>query len=97
MLLFNWLGTAGADGPSNGEPKLCSLDHVADAMRAEVVKVDGGREVIRRLAQLGIYLGTVLQVKQSAPLGGPILIEAGGTTVAVGRALARKIQVRPLP
>jgi ferrous iron transport protein A len=66
-------------------------------MRAEVVKVDGGREVSLRLAQLGIYLGTVLQVKQSAPLGGPILIEAGGTTVAVGRGLARKILVRPLP
>lgn len=97
MLLFNWTEKVNADGPSNGDPKLCSLDHVAEAMRAEVVKVDGGREVNRRLAQLGIYLGTVLQVKQSAPLGGPILIEAGGTTVAVGRGLARKILVRPLP
>ncbi len=97
MLFFSWLGTTRADTGSSGGTAPCSLDRAPGRRHAEVVRVEGGREVSRRLAQLGVHRGTVLYVKQSAPLGGPILIETRGTTVAVGRGLARKILVRPLP
>lgn len=61
----------------------------------QVVEVVGSN-VGRVLAQLGIREGKVLQVRRLAPLGGPILVECGGSTVAVGRGMARKVRVRVL-
>ena len=72
------------------------LDRVPDSGRAEVVGVTSDHGANRRLAQLGIHIGARLQVRQRAPLGGPILVEVAGSTVALGRALARKVSVKIL-
>jgi ferrous iron transport protein A len=69
---------------------------VPTSQHAEVVTVEGGRGARRHLAQLGIQPGGVLLVVRSAPMGGPILVEVRGSTVAVGRGLACKIRVRLL-
>jgi Fe2+ transport system protein FeoA len=71
------------------------LDEIK-AGSVEVVEVVGSN-VGRVLAQLGIREGKVLQVRRLAPLGGPILVECGGSAVAVGRGMARKVRVRVLP
>lgn len=47
-----------------------------------------------QLARQGVRSGDVLTVKNRAPMGGPILVEARGTMIALGRALARKIMVQ---
>ena len=75
----------------------CALDRVPDSTPAEVVGVTSDHGANRRLAQLGIHVGARLQVRQRAPLGGPILLEVAGSTVALGRALARRVIVRILP
>jgi ferrous iron transport protein A len=62
----------------------------------QVLDTDG-RAVTRQLAQLGIRTGKIVKVRRLAPMGGPILVESGGTTVAVGRGMARKVTVRLLP
>jgi len=36
-------------------------------------------------------------VRRAAPLGGALLVEVGGSTVALGRGLARRVRVRLLP
>ncbi len=74
-----------------------SLDLAPKGKQVEVVQIEENRDTRRQLAQLGILPGTVLCVRQSAPLGGPLLIEAQGAVLALGRALSRKIQVRLLP
>lgn len=74
-----------------------SLDQAPKGKQVEVVQIEGNRDNRRQLAQMGIQPGTVLCVRQSAPLGGPLLIEAQGAVLALGRALSRKIQVRLLP
>ncbi|MCL6565599.1 MAG: ferrous iron transport protein A [Acidobacteriia bacterium] len=74
-----------------------SLDHAPKGKQVEVVQIEENRDTRRQLAQLGIQPGTVLCVRQSAPLGGPLLIETQGAVLALGRALSRKIQVRLLP
>ncbi len=58
-----------------------------------VAAIRGGREVRARLSSLGILPGTVLRVLNRGPLGGPVLVDVGGTRVAIGRGLARKVAV----
>lgn len=72
------------------------LDRVRSCARAEVLAVTINHGVNRRLAELGILVGAKLRVLRSAPMGGPILIEVQGSTVALGRALAREVSVRVL-
>jgi ferrous iron transport protein A len=50
----------------------------------------------RQLAQLGVRTGSTLTVHRRAPMGGPILVESAGSTVAIGRGLARKVTVQIL-
>lgn len=59
-----------------------------------VMEVPRGRGVARSLAQLGVAVSEKLRVRSAAPWGGPILVEVGGTTVAIGRSLASRIKVR---
>lgn len=72
----------------------CPLDRVPQSTHAEVVKVDGEHGARRHLEQLGIRAGAILHVRRTAPLGGPILVEVRGSTVAIGRGLARRVLVR---
>ena len=83
-------------GPSrpSQEPGVCQLDHVHEGQRAEIVEVKGDHGANRRLAHLGILVGATVHVLRAAPLGGPILVEVHGGTVAVGRSLARKVLVK---
>jgi ferrous iron transport protein A len=74
-----------------------TLDMARHPSRLEVVTVSGGRSAVHQLAELGIAVGTQLAVCGSAPWGGPVLVEVGGSTVAVGRGIARKVVVKLLP
>lgn len=73
-----------------------SLDGVHRKSLVRVVSIAGGRGAIGALAQLGIRPDETLSVRRSAPLGGPVLVEGSGGTVAIGRGLARKVKVRVL-
>jgi ferrous iron transport protein A len=72
----------------------CPLDRAPRDCELEVVEIDGGLGALRQLANLGILTGAILQVRRAAPLGGPVLVEIRGSTVAVGRGVARKVLVR---
>lgn len=50
---------------------------------------------VRRLADLGVIPGAVVQVLACHPAGGPIVLQLGGSHVAVGRGLASAIEVVP--
>lgn len=79
-----------------GGEAVVSLDRAPRARRVEVVEVVGGRRATHQLTQLAIRVGETLRVRRTAPLGGPLLVETRGSTVAVGRGLARKVRVRVL-
>jgi len=61
-----------------------------------VVNVAGGRGVRQRLAQLGIYPGSIITVYNLGNWRGPLLVEVAGSRIALGRGMARKIEVQPL-
>jgi ferrous iron transport protein A len=83
--------------PQRPDASHIRLDLLPRARRAEVVELHCASGAIRRLGELGILVGAILQVRRSAPLGGPILVEVQGSMVALGRRLAHRVFVRVLP
>ena len=67
-----------------------------DTPKSESVKIisyTGGKGVESKLRQLGICRGKVLKVIRFAPLGGPVMVDVDGRSIALGRKIAEKIQV----
>lgn len=75
-------------------PESISLDLAPHAAWVEVLDVPRGRRASRSLAQVGINLHEKVRVVSAAPWGGPVLVNAAGSTVAIGRTLASGIKVR---
>jgi Fe2+ transport system protein FeoA len=59
------------------------------------VGIEGNDGVEQKLAQFGLFTGDRARVMRCAPLGGPLLLEAGGREIALGRQLAERILVEP--
>jgi Fe2+ transport system protein FeoA len=60
----------------------------------EVVSVNAGFNARRRLYNLGIYPGSIIQKRKDAPFRGPLEVIVKGTSIVLGRGLASKILVR---
>lgn len=88
------MATRKPKAPAAGSARLMTLDRAQKAEDLEVVEISGSREVTNSLVQLGIRVGETLRVKRAAPLGGAILVQTGERSVALGRALARKVKVQ---
>jgi Fe2+ transport system protein FeoA len=78
-------------------PQTLSLYQAVSGQQVEVLQIIAGQTATRQLAQLGIRAGSRLAIQRCAPLGGPVLVESAGSTVAIGRGLARKVSVKILP
>jgi Fe2+ transport system protein FeoA len=72
-----------------------SLDQALPGRALRVVAVQGGEGVRRRLLALGFHVGAVVEVNARGILRGPLLIKnlTSDTSLALGRSVARKIQV----
>lgn len=73
-----------------------TLDRIRAGQEVKVVQIVAGQSATRQLAQLGICAGTTLKIRRSAPMGGPVLVDSGGSMVAIGRGMARKVNVQIL-
>jgi len=60
-----------------------------------VIALDSGRQMRRRLADLGIAEGQVLTVIQSGGRGAVIVSLQGDARMAIGHGMAHKIRVVP--
>ena len=72
-----------------------SLIKLREGEVAEIISVIGGRMATKRLADLGLILGTKIKVLRKAPWG-PVEIEVRGSRLVLGRGLASKILVHPV-
>ncbi len=61
-----------------------------------LASIPGGR-LNAKLSQVGLYPGDCIRVLRVAPLGGPVLVEAHGREIALGREVAAKILVEAEP
>ena len=61
-----------------------------------VTDYSGGRGVSFKLRQLGICPGREVKVLRFAPMGGPILVDVEGRSVALGRGIASRVKVEKI-
>lgn len=67
-----------------------------DAPKNQMVRVidyEGGKGVGLKLRQLGLCPGREVRVLRYAPLGGPVMIDIRGRSVALGRGIAGRVRV----
>ncbi|PIU83229.1 MAG: ferrous iron transport protein A [Elusimicrobia bacterium CG06_land_8_20_14_3_00_38_11] len=60
---------------------------------AKVVKIEGGAGFQKKLESLGLRLGVKIKKLSSSVFGGPVVIRAGRTNIAIGKGIASKIFV----
>ena len=58
-----------------------------------LVKIEGGKDVTRRLIELGLTPGVKLRLIQDS--GGPVILAVRDSRIALGRGMANKIIVSP--
>jgi ferrous iron transport protein A len=58
-----------------------------------IMSFNGGIGLEHKLRQLGLYPGDQARVVRHAPLGGPIMVEVEGRSIALGRGVASKVIV----
>ncbi len=58
--------------------------------KLELVKISAGRELARRLSEMGIYPGTRLRIVSNSGIG-PIIVEINGKRFGLGRGIASKL------
>jgi len=67
-----------------------------DSPKGKIVRIidyTGGKGVGFKLRQLGLSPGREVKVLRHAPLGGPIMIDVEGRSIALGRGIAARIKV----
>lgn len=77
--------------PPETEPAM-PLMMLRPGSRARVVEIRGGRGVRRRLSSMGIYPGEVLALVRGGR-GGPVIVEARGSRIVIGRGMAHRVMV----
>jgi len=70
-----------------------SLTELEDGQAAVIITVNGGRQLIKRLADLGITSGTEVKIIRKTLLSGPVQVEVSGSRLVLGWGLANKIVV----
>lgn len=72
---------------------LTTLDKLAAGETAVVVGLGGGRGMMRKLDAMGVRPGKKVRMLSSQFMAGPITVLVDGRQVAMGRGIARRVQV----
>ena len=70
------------------------LIEIEDNKLVEIVRFEGGKGISSKLRQLGLMPGDQVRITKRAPFQGPLLVEANGRSIALGRGVAAKVEVR---
>ncbi|MEA3349576.1 MAG: ferrous iron transport protein A [Chloroflexota bacterium] len=73
-----------------------TLVQVENGKIVRLLSIQGGRGLHQKLSQLGLTPGDSVRILRHAPLGGPILVDADGRSVALGRGVASKVIVEEM-
>lgn len=71
----------------------CRLNLVPAGKEVTVISLDGGDCFMQRVASMGLRSGSRVRVLQGGVSGGPVLLAAGETRLAIGHGMAEKITV----
>lgn len=74
-----------------------SLADLKTGEKGAVVTCNGGHQMARRLEGMGIRPGVVVSRVSAQFMAGPITVSVNGRLTAMGRGIASKILVGPVP
>jgi len=70
------------------------LGTLAIGTEAKIIKIYGGRGLVRRLSEMGFTPGTKVKIVHNHnPYVGPVLVEVKDSRIALGRGVSMKIVV----
>ena len=70
-----------------------TLANLEIGVTARISKIEGDARTVARLESMGLHPGCLVSRKSQALNGGPVVVERGSTQLALGAALAARIQV----
>jgi DtxR family transcriptional regulator, Mn-dependent transcriptional regulator len=73
-----------------------SLKALKKGQRGKVVKIDASSETNKRIVEMGVTPGTIIEVDRVAPLGDPIDIRVKGYHLTLRKTEAEGIEVEPV-
>jgi ferrous iron transport protein A len=77
--------------------QILSLDQLKTGQKGKVIKIESAsKEIKRRLLDMGITPGVVIEIKRIAPLGDPYDIKVRDYDLCVRKADLALIEVHPL-
>lgn len=60
---------------------------------AKIIDYRGGKNIDFKLRQLGLSPGRIVKVLRYAPMGGPLMLDIEGRSIALGRGIAARVEV----
>jgi ferrous iron transport protein A len=70
-----------------------TLDQLSPGGYGTVTAIHGGPGLRRNLQRMGIHVGDRLRVAGRGAFRGPLLVEIHGSRIALGRGVARRVEV----
>ena len=70
-----------------------TLNDIMPGQRAVVVRITGTGTIRRRLLEMGIISGTMVEMIRYAPLGDPVEIKTNGTLLSLRKEEAALIEI----
>lgn len=81
----------------NHDVNILSLDKLKLGIKARVIKIDStSREAKRRLLDMGVTPGVIVEVKRVAPMGDPVDIHVRDYDLSIRKSDLMHITVKPL-
>lgn len=80
----------------DGFPMSVPLQSIKPGQRAKVTRVRARGPVAKRIAEMGVTRGVIVEVERVAPLGDPIEVKIKGYHLSLRDEEAKRIEVAPL-
>ena len=70
-----------------------TLAAVKPGKKAKVLSIDGNRDIKKRITEMGLTRGSVVEVERVAPLGDPMDIKVRGYRLSLRKEEASRVTV----
>jgi ferrous iron transport protein A len=71
-----------------------TINELSPGQRATIIKINKGEAARNRLLSMGITPGSTVTILARHPFRGPVTIDLGNSRMAIGREIARAIEVK---
>jgi ferrous iron transport protein A len=75
---------------------MITLCHLSPGQSGRILAIEGQDALSQRLGEMGLLEGEVVRVLAIAPLGDPIEIRVGASTLSLRKSEAARVALEPL-